>query len=75
VTSDLVKRIYVHKDEMNSGFTKRYQIKDLVYYEIHPDMSSAIKREKQLKKWERAWKIQLIGKFNPEWLDLFKSLI
>jgi len=75
VTRNLVKRIHIHKNENNAGFTKKYQIKDLVYYEIHLDMSSAITREKQLKKWERAWKIQLIERFNPEWLDLFKSLI
>lgn len=75
VTSDLIKRVFIHKNEITPGFTKKYQIKDLVYYEIHPDMGSAIELEKQLKKWNRAWKIQLIEKFNSEWLDLFKNLI
>jgi len=70
VTNDLDKRTYQHKEGELEGFTKKYNIKMLVYYEAYSDVNGAIAREKQLKKWNRAWKIRLIEKFNPEWEDL-----
>jgi putative endonuclease len=75
VTSDLVKRTYEHKNDMVDGFTKDYKVHDLVYYETTNDITSAITREKQLKKWKRAWKIELIEKSNSEWKDLYPSLL
>ncbi|MBQ7633741.1 MAG: GIY-YIG nuclease family protein [Alphaproteobacteria bacterium] len=75
VTSDLVKRVYEHKQEIFSGFTKRYNIKMLVYYEIYEDMTQAIKREKTLKGWLRKRKIELIEKNNKNWDDLYDSLL
>ena len=74
VTSDLVKRVWHHKDDVAEGFTKKYGVHTLVYYEMHADMTEGIRREKQLKKWNRAWKIELIEKENPEWLDLWPTL-
>ena len=74
VTSNLVKRIYEHKNNIVKGFTKKYRIHDLVHYEIFDDVQEAIKREKQLKWWKRNWKIELIEKENPEWLDLYNQL-
>ncbi len=71
VTSDLVQRVWQHKHDVFEGFTKKYGVHTLVYYEIHPTMLEAIQREKRLKKWNRAWKIALIEKENPEWLDLW----
>jgi putative endonuclease len=62
VTSDLQKRVWEHKDNTVEGFTKRYGVHNLVYYELHGDMLSAISREKQMKKWNRAWKLELIEK-------------
>jgi putative endonuclease len=70
VTSDLQKRVWEHKDNTVEGFTKRYGVHNLVYYELHGDMLSAISREKQMKKWNRAWKLELIEKQNPDWKDL-----
>jgi putative endonuclease len=70
VTSDLPQRVWQHKTDAVEGFTKRYQVHMLVYCEYHPDMNSAIAREKQIKKWKRAWKVQLIEKENPEWIDM-----
>jgi len=75
VTSDLMKRVLEHKNDLVDGFTKKYGVHQLVYFEMHEDMASAIQREKQLKKWNRNWKIQLIEKENPEWADLYESLI
>jgi len=75
VTSNLVKRIYEHKNEFVEGFTKQYSVHNLVYFEITESIESAIAREKQLKKWNRAWKIRLIEKTNPEWRDLYMELI
>jgi putative endonuclease len=75
VTSNLVKRIYEHKNELAEGFTKQYSVHNLVYFEITESVESAIAREKQLKKWNRAWKIRLIEKTNPEWRDLYMELI
>jgi putative endonuclease len=75
VTSDLIKRVYEHKNDMVDGFTHKYHIHSLVYFEITEDVNSAISREKQLKKWNRAWKIALIEKNNPEWRDLYYDLL
>jgi len=74
VTSDLVQRIWEHKLDQVEGFTKKYHVHLLVYYEHHDDMDSAIRREKQLKKWNRAWKLRLIEEKNPEWNDLYEEI-
>ena len=74
VTSDLVKRIYEHKNGLVEGFTKKYNVHDLVWYEIHSSADSAITREKQIKKWNRAWKIELIEKENLGWKDLYGDI-
>ena len=74
VTSDLVKRIWEHKNQLVEGFTKKYHVQQLVYFEQHQDMLSAITREKQLKKWNRAWKIALIEEGNPDWRDLWEAI-
>jgi putative endonuclease len=74
VTSDLVKRTYEHKQDLVEGFTKQYGVHRLVYFEMHEDMIAAITREKQLKKWNRAWKIELIEQRNREWRDLYAEL-
>lgn len=74
VTSDLVKRIYEHKNNLIDGFTKKYNIHLLVYYEKYIDIYEAIQREKQLKKWNRKWKIELIKKFNNSWEDLYYEI-
>ncbi len=71
VTSDLVKRIWQHKEAFVDGFSAKYGLKMLVWYEIHEDIGEAIKREKQLKKWNRIWKIELVEKSNPYWNDLY----
>ena len=75
VTSNLIRRIWQHKNNLVEGFTKKYNTHSLVYFEAHGDMYSAIVREKQLKKWNRQWKINLIEKENPEWLDLWPKII
>jgi len=75
VTSDLVKRIWEHKNNLAEGFTKRYFVHRLVYFETTTDVESAIRREKQLKKWNRDWKIQLIEKDNPNWEDLYDKIV
>ena len=75
VTSDLVKRIWEHKNDFVAGFTKRYGIHTLVWYELHESMQSAIEREKKLKEWKRAWKLELIEKENPGWQDLYTTII
>ena len=74
VTSDLVKRIYEHKNDLVDGFTKKYGIHRLVWYETHDSAESAITREKQMKKWERAWKLKLIEQNNPKWNDLYENI-
>ena len=71
VTSDLVKRVWQHRNDLVEGFTKKYRVHHLVYYELHNDMGAAVRRERQLKKWNRAWKIELIEKENPHWRDLW----
>lgn len=75
VTSDLTKRVWEHKNDLADGFTKKYGVHSLVYFEQYSDMASAITREKQLKKWHRAWKVRLIEKENPEWNDLYEGLL
>ena len=75
VTADLLKRVYEHKQDLVKGFTKKYGVHMLVHFELHEDMYRAITREKQLKKWERKWKIELIEKTNPEWRDLYTELL
>ena len=74
VTSDLVQRIWQHKQGQVEGFTKKYNVHLLVYYEYHEDMDSAIRREKQMKEWKRDWKLQLIEKHNPDWSDLYENV-
>jgi putative endonuclease len=71
VTSNLVKRVYEHKNDLVEGFTKKYGVHRLVYYEQHRDVRSAIQREKRLKAWKRQWKLELIEEMNPEWNDLY----
>ena len=75
VTSDLIGRIYLHREDVLPGQTWRYHIHNLVYFEEHGSAESAINREKQLKKWRRLWKLELIEKDNPEWLDLYPGLL
>jgi len=74
VTNDIRKRIYEHKIGAVEGFTKKYHVKKLVYYEIFEDVSSAIEREKQIKSWKRRRKVILINSLNPNWIDLFDTL-
>lgn len=74
VTSDLVKRVWEHKNDVLDGFTKKYRVHRLVYYETYLDMLAAIGREKQLKKWNRAWKLDLIEEKNPDWKDLWDEI-
>ena len=73
VTSDLVTRIWQHREGLADGFTKKHKVKRLVWFEVHGDIIEAITREKQLKQWNRAWKIRLIQSLNPEWRDLFED--
>ena len=75
VTNDLIKRVYEHRSDFVDGFTKKYQVHKLVYYETMEDPTSAITREKQLKKWNRQWKIDLIEEMNPNWKDLYEDLV
>lgn len=74
MTNELSRRIYEHKNSLIDGFTKSYNVHDLVYYEIQPNLESAIKREKQLKNWHRQWKINLIESKNIEWKDLYSEI-
>jgi putative endonuclease len=75
VTSNLIKRVYEHKNNLVKGFTNKYHIHNLVYFEVTEDINNALSREKQLKKWNRAWKIELIEKNNPEWRDLYCDIL
>ena len=75
VTSDLVKRIWQHKNDQEEGFTRKYAVHDLVYFELHENMLSAIQREKQIKKWRRNWKVEMIEKQNPNWTDLWSQIV
>lgn len=74
VTSHLIKRVYEHRNNLVKGFTKKYQVHKLVYYEVSEDIESAFEREKQLKRWKRQWKIEVIEKVNPYWEDLYEKL-
>jgi putative endonuclease len=74
VTNDIVRRVYEHKSKTAAGFTKRYSVDKLVWFEIYDDPTSAIAREKELKKWRRDWKIRLIEESNPQWIDLYPQL-
>ncbi|OGY31010.1 MAG: hypothetical protein A3C02_02165 [Candidatus Andersenbacteria bacterium RIFCSPHIGHO2_02_FULL_45_11] len=75
VTNNLVRRVHQHKHKLNPGFTNKYGVGKLVYFESTPDINSGITREKQLKKWNRAWKIRLIEKENSEWKDLYSDIL
>jgi putative endonuclease len=75
VTSNLTQRVYQHKNDLVTGFSQKYQTHQLVYYELHHDMETAITREKQIKKWERSWKIELITSLNPGWNDLYSEIL
>ena len=74
VTSNLVHRVWQHRDTLVEGFTKRYCVHQLVWYEFHETMESASRKEKALKKWNRTWKINLIERSNPTWSDLYEEI-
>jgi putative endonuclease len=75
VTSDLIKRVWQHKNDVVDGFSKKYKVHFLVWYEVHGEIESAIIREKQIKEWKRAWKLELIEKSNPKWKDLYSEIV
>jgi putative endonuclease len=75
VTAHLLERIHQHREGLVEGFTKRYNVKQLVWFEFHADMPSAIAREKAIKEWKRAWKIELIEESNQLWRDLFEDIV
>ncbi len=75
VTNDLIKRVFEHKNDLVEGFTKKYSVHQLVYFDQTGDVNSAITREKQIKKWRRQWKIELIEEKNPDWDDLYLDLV
>ncbi len=75
VTSDLVKRVWEHKEDLAEGFTKRYGVHTLVWYELQSSMEAAIQREKTIKGWKRSWKLEMIEKQNPGWRDLYDELL
>ena len=75
VTSKIVQRVWQHRNHQAKGFTSKYRLSQLVYFELHEDMLEAIKREKNLKNWKRIWKIELIENANPNWVDLFPRII
>jgi len=75
VTNDIVRRVYEHKSDLIKGFTEKYKIHHLVYVEELEEVSAAITREKQLKKWKRSWKFRLIEEMNPEWNDLYEGFL
>jgi putative endonuclease len=75
VTSNLIQRVWQHREGVVPGFTKRYGLKRLVYFEAYDDISVAIQREKNVKHWPRTWKVRLILASNPEWRDLYETLI
>ncbi len=74
VTSDLVKRVWEHRNHVVDGFTKQHGVDQFVWYEVHETMESAIQREKAIKEWQRAWKLKLIEEFNPDWNDLYGTI-
>jgi putative endonuclease len=75
VTSDLIRRVHEHKSDLADGFTKKYSVHNLVYYEMVDDVETAIAREKQIKKWNRGWKVRVIEKMNRDWRDLYPDLL
>ncbi len=75
VTADLGQRVWQHKSDLTEGFTKRYGVHTLVWYEAHESMESAIRREKAIKEWKRAWKLELIEKENPKWRELYEDIV
>jgi putative endonuclease len=75
VTSELIKRVWEHKHNVVKGFTERYRVHRLVWYEMHETMGSAIRKEKMLKNWKRVWKLELIERSNPNWKDLYEEVI
>ncbi len=75
VTSDITKRVWEHKNDLVEGFTKRYNVHRLVWYELHESMESAIKREKSMKEWKRVWKLELIESTNSNWQDLYHKIV
>jgi putative endonuclease len=74
VTNDLVRRVYEHREGVADGFTRRHGVKHLVYYEVYDQIDRALQREKNMKHWSRAWKIALIERDNPDWIDLWDGL-
>ena len=74
VTADLARRVWQHKADEAAGFTRTYGVKQLVWFEVHDSMAGAIVREKQIKKWNRAWKVEMIERDNPQWDDLYERL-
>ena len=75
VTNDLCRRVYEHREGLLGGFTKRYGVRRLAYYEVYDTVAQAIAREKQVKAWKRAWKLEAIERMNPTWADLYESLL
>ncbi|MDO8669507.1 MAG: GIY-YIG nuclease family protein [Candidatus Buchananbacteria bacterium] len=75
ITNNLLRRVWEHRNKIVKGFTEKYNLNRLVYYEIHEDVGQAINREKNIKKWKREWKINLIKKDNPEWIDLYEIMV
>ena len=75
VTSDLIKRVWEHKNDFVEGFTQRYGVHTLVWYEPHESMTAAIQREKAIKEWQRKWKLELIESGSPTWRDLYEGLL
>ena len=74
VTSNLVKRVYEHRNGLVECFSKKYRVHNLIWYEMHESAESAINREKQIKKWKRDWKLKLIEKENPHWIDRYETI-
>jgi putative endonuclease len=75
VTNNLIRRVYEHREGLAEGFTKRYGVKTLVYFEAHDTIAGALQREKNMKHWSREWKIDLIAKNNPDWRDLYDEIV
>ena len=74
MTDNLIQRVWMHRNEVLPGFTKRYGVKTLVWYEQHETREAALTRELQMKQWNRAWKLEVIERMNPTWIDLYESL-
>jgi putative endonuclease len=75
VTNDLARRVYEHRNDLIEGFTKRYGVHRLVWFEVHGDINEAILREKRIQKWNRSWKLRVIEEMNPDWIDLTEKLM